>query len=146
MYTKEELQYLSVTEKFQTELVELKKQIQEHQDHIQELVNREIVLDSLIKGTAKVEPEAAPAPKTPINRRKEKTEGNNDERAKLDEALVKLLEANDGLSRKEINDALSKKGWSPWDVDKSIKRCKRRDLIVREGETVNAKWYAAEVS
>lgn len=137
MYTAEEKQYLSLHAKLNAELTEIEW-------NIKQLEQRYVELKAILNGTAEIEPESTPEPA--INRRKEKTENNNDERAKLDDALVKLLGANEGLSRKEVNEALLKKGWSPWDVDKSLKRCKAKDLIVREGATVNAKWYAAETA
>lgn len=57
------------------------------------------------------------------------------------DAIVKFLAENPGSLRREIDAAMHNLGYSRYATDKVLNRCKKQDLIVREGNTAAARWY-----
>jgi hypothetical protein len=139
MNSKEEQRYMELRAKMQSELASIETQMDELETKRRRL---NMVLDGSLGQPAIEGAEEL----VRVNRRKEeRTEGRgNDEKAELDEQLIALLDREPGLERALIDNALVANGWSKWDIDKSLKRCKNRGAIVREGNTRIAKWYAAE--
>jgi predicted HTH transcriptional regulator len=143
MSTTDEEMYLQLHAKFQEELTLVEQQIIDLQD-------RRDQLTSLLSGagpatvvfTPEEDPDEVETP-DPIFR-KEKTENNPEQRGRIDGQLVGFVRKNPGANRSEINKGLAPKGWSSWDVDKSLKRCKNAGKIKRSGETRSASWYVNE--
>lgn len=140
-YNEQEQQYLLLASQFRNELATINSQIED-------LTSRKEHIEALL-ATTDLEIDVEFKPDVDVDeflRRPERTEGDNAERAAVDQALVDLLAAQPGLGRASINDKLEVLGWSPWDVDKSLKRCKNAGKIRREGQTRTAIWFAKEES
>jgi hypothetical protein len=60
----------------------------------------------------------------------------------LEDALFDFLEAHPGSLRREIDTAMSNLGYERYATDKILKRVKKLGLLRREGNTVQARWYA----
>jgi uncharacterized protein YPO0396 len=149
MNRKEEERFLVLRSKMWDEVHELEDRREAIEAELRQIDAKHNYLINLLDGSvSSVEdlpaPEASVEDLVRVNRRKERTENNKNEKAELDEQLIGLLDREPGLSRKEIQHALNANGWSNWDLDKAMKRCARRGAIVREGATNSAKWYAGE--
>lgn len=140
-YNEQEQQYLLLASQFRNELATINAQIEDltsRKEHIEAILSTtDLDIDVEFKPDVDVDEFLS---------RPERTEGNNDERAAVDQALVDLLANQPGLGRASINEKLEVLGWSPWDVDKSLKRCKNAGKIRREGQTRTALWFAKEES
>jgi Holliday junction resolvasome RuvABC DNA-binding subunit len=58
----------------------------------------------------------------------------------LQDAMVEFLAENPGSFRREIVEAMHDLGYSNYAIDKIMNKCKKDNLIVREGNTQNARW------
>lgn len=61
----------------------------------------------------------------------------------LEDALFEFLEEHPGSLRREIDDAMSNLGYEPYATDKILKRVKKLGLLRREGNTMQARWFAS---
>lgn len=131
--------YLQLRTQFTEELSLVEQQILDLQDRRDQLVN---LLNAAGPATVVFTPEEDPEPV--IRRRKEKTENNPEERAAIDKDLRDFIFDHPNSGRTDIVDGMEARGWSPWDVDKSMKRCRNAGVIVREGQTRTATWSVAK--
>lgn len=134
----DEKKYAELNAKFHKELADLERQMED-------LDKRHKVLHELLFG----DPVVDLAEEKPLEERIDdhKRSGEKDERDRFDAALVSFLRRNPGSNRREIVDGLREWGQDvPYMVEKSIKRLRSRELVVREGTTRNAVWSAAEES
>lgn len=135
--------YLQLKARFNEELTLVEQQIIDLQDRRDQLVN---LLNAAGPSTVVFTPEEEPLSVEDLvgaNRRRERTEGRNAAaKAEIDKDLVEFVQANPDSSRALINKGLAVQGWSSWDVDKSLKRCKNAGKIVRKGNTRTATWSA----
>lgn len=139
MYTKEEKQYLALTEKLRTQLNDIEQQITDltaqRNREIEELMSKRNQLKAVLNGQADLIEEEVYA-ETP-------EENYTDEESNLLN-LVDYIKRNQGINRARLVDV-----WLPSDMDAKdlsnlLARGRRRGLLIVEGKSRAALWYAAE--
>lgn len=125
MYSKDEQQYLSLKAKLRSEL----DQINKHLDEVNARRNRliEILEEDLPLAAEPVKDPPASSLATILE---------------IDDALSMFIKDHPGARRAEINEHFVGHNLSSDQIDRSLKRCRNRGLIVSKGKSRATQWWA----
>jgi len=137
MFSSEEQQFMDLATKFRDELAHIDKQIDELTERRNTILH---VLYGENQDAAGIIVEGGEI----LEEDEETPEQPSYDRATIDKALVKFLKKTPGSSRRNIEGFFTGWNMSSADVERTLKRCKNQGLIVSEGKSRAAVWYALE--
>jgi hypothetical protein len=130
MYGKDEKAYMALGAKFREEVAQIDKQVEA-------LTARRIELMALLDGDI-LESDEGDLIDVP--------QGSSFiiPNSRIDEALVDAIKKNPGIKRAAIDEVFLGRNISPYQISRSLERCKRRGLIQVKGKSKAAVWTAVK--